>query len=365
MIAEEISRFQDQEMQAIRAHRKNGGLVAAYFYPQLPPEILSGLGFFPIRLAEGATYHAEREGEKIIRPDACPYCKSLIGNFKSKHGIFGYADVVVGAVTCDMMRRTLEVISSESGIPVFQLQMPATRSMNSGRYYISEVLRTASDLEKVCGRSFDGMAARRYFDERKSCSEILRRMVSSASLPSNTVHSLMHLFNIARPGQLKLFLKNLEQGRKVRRKKKRILLVGSMICFEDDLLLEILDGKGVEVVISGISENGPSRFYSGAGLKSYGGKKLIMELAERSFRSDVCIRHRPNTEAYSVIKNSGSRMKCDGVILKCLKFCDLWYTEKEPMKQSLDVPLMVLDTTYSDSDEERLRNRIEAFLEII
>ena len=55
----------------------------------------------------------------------------------------------------------------------------------------------------------------------------------------------------------------------------------------------------------------------------------------------------------------------DGVILKTLKFCDLWHTEKERMREFLGVPFLVLDTDYSGSSDESLKNRIDAFIETL
>ncbi len=352
-------------MDALEGHREKGGLAAGYFCTQFPAEILAGFGLYPIRLAEGATFESEREGEKLIRPDACSYCKSLVGNFRKKSGVFGKVDIIVGVITCDMMRRTLEVVRNESGLPVFQLQMPATRSRNSEEYFISEVERTANDIKAFLKTGFDHEKARRFYNARKACAGILDDIVSKGALPPVILHRLMHLFGVARPEKLKLFLESLQPRLKPGKGKLRILVVGSMICLEDDLVFRILQENGAGVIPVGISENGPTEFYSGIKLKSKTGNRMIKELAKISFKSDICIRQRPNFPAYRKIKAAIARTECDGVILKCMKFCDIWYSEKERMKQELDVPLLVLDTTYSDSEEERIRNRIEAFLEIL
>ncbi|HCE45880.1 MAG TPA: hypothetical protein DET40_20230 [Lentisphaeria bacterium] len=360
-----IDRFSDAEREAIKAHRKNGGLVAGYFCTQFPAEILAGFGLYPVRLAEGAVFEAEREGEKLVRPDACSYCKSLVGNFRSKSGLFGMVDAIVGVITCDMMRRTLEVLEKESGIPVFQLQMPATRSRNAQEYFISEVERTAKDIKAFLKLRFDCGKARRFFNARKKCAGIIEDIVLKEKVPPLFSHRLLNMFNVARPEKMKLFLESLNTGLKPGKSKHRILVAGSMFCLEDDLVCRILQENGAGVMPMFISENGPTGFYRGARLKGNSEKEMISELAGISFKSDICIRQRPNYQAYEKIKEAIARNKCDGVILKCIKFCDIWYSEKERMKQALDVPLLVLDTTYSNSEEERIRNRMEAFLEIL
>ncbi|MFZ2658446.1 MAG: 2-hydroxyacyl-CoA dehydratase family protein [Victivallales bacterium] len=352
-------------MEGIRSHRVKGGLVAGYFCAQFPAEILAGLGLYPVRLAEGAVFEAERNGEKLVRPDACSYCKSLVGNFTSKSGIFGMVDIIVGVITCDMMRRTLEVLGKESGIPVFQLQMPATRSRNAEEYFISEVERTARDIEAFLKARFDCGKAHSFFNAREKCAGMLEDIVLKEMLEPLLSHRLLNLFNVARPEKMKLFLESLRPELKPGKSRRRILVLGSVLCLEDDLVYRILQGNGTGVIPMGISENGPTGFYRGAKLKVDTEKKMIHGLAGISFKSDICIRQRPNYPAYEKIKEAIVRNKCDGVILKCMKFCDVWYSEKERMKQALDVPFLVLDTTYSDSEEERIRNRVEAFLEIL
>lgn len=360
-----IEKFDLAEHLAIKAHRGNGGLVAGYFCTQFPAEMLAGLGLYPVRLAEGAVFDAERNGEKLIRPDACSYCKSLVGNFNSKSGLFGMVDIIVGVITCDMMRRTLEILDKESGIPVFQLQMPATRSSNAKEYFISETARAVKDMKAFLKTRFDCGKTRGFFNARQVCAGILDDIVSKEKLPAVLLHRLMHLFNVARPEKMKLFLESLAPELKPGKSKHRILVAGSMLCLEDDLLHRILQENGAGVIPMGISENGPAGFYTGMKLKADTEKKMISELAARSFMTDICIRHRPNFPAYEKINEAIARHECDGVILKCIKFCDIWYSEKERMKQELDVPLLVLDTTYSDSEEERIRNRVEAFLEML
>ena len=92
---------------------------------------------------------------------------------------------------------------------------------------------------------------------------------------------------------------------------------------------------------------------------------LIAELSRITFRMPGNIRMRPNNEVYDrlleVIKRTGAK----GVIVKTLSFCDLWYTEKERLKQSLPVPVLVLDTGYAEGTDAQVQTRIETFLETL
>ena len=58
----------------------------------------------------------------------------------------------------------------------------------------------------------------------------------------------------------------------------------------------------------------------------------------------------------------------DGVIDLNLKFCNLYDTEGYLVERRLSdegIPVLGLETDYTDSEAEQLRPRVEAFLEMI
>ncbi|MFA6566808.1 MAG: 2-hydroxyacyl-CoA dehydratase family protein [Victivallales bacterium] len=360
-----IDGFLVAEISAIRKYRENGGLVSGCLCRHFPPEILAGFGLWPLRLASGADFNSERRGGQIIRPDACSYCKSVIGCFKSKTGLHGMTDLLVGVITCDMMRRTIDTVEAETGMPVFRVNMPATRSANAESYFVMEVGRAVEELERFLHRSFDAAKCIACFNARKKISGILGDIVANSKLPPVLTHKLFHLFSIARPEEMLLFLGNLKLKKASAGKCRKVVLTGSALCLEDVFLTGLLQEKGVSVVPFYCTGLGATEIYkSGKNMKFQGGD-VVEGLALLSFNSNICIRQRPNIAVYDRLREIIRSEKCDGVILKSLKFCDLWFTEKERMKQELGVPVLVLDTTYSGSERERIRNRVEPFLEMI
>jgi benzoyl-CoA reductase/2-hydroxyglutaryl-CoA dehydratase subunit BcrC/BadD/HgdB len=360
-----IEEFSIAERAAIKNHRNNGGFVCGYLCRHFPPEILAGLGLWPLRLTSGANFNSERRGEQIIRPDACSYCKSTIGCFKWKTDLHGMTDILVGVITCDMMRRTIDTVEAEIGIPVFRVNMPATRSVNAEAYFVMEVNRAVEELERFMKRRFDVAKCITYFNDRKKTAEILEDIAVNNRLPPVLTHKIFHLFSIARPDAMLAFLGNLKLKKSSTGKCRKIILTGSTLCLEDVFLIQLLQEKEVSVIPFYCTGLGATEIYKRGGKSKFQGANVIKVLALLSFNSNICIRQRPNIAVYDRLKEIIKTENCDGVILKSLKFCDLWFSEKERMKQELGVPLLVLDTTYSDSEKERIRNRVEAFLEII
>ena len=90
---------------------------------------------------------------------------------------------------------------------------------------------------------------------------------------------------------------------------------------------------------------------------------VIETLARSTFRSAPCIRRRPNDQVYEQLAETVNKTAAAGIILKTLPFCDLWYSEKERMKQTFPVPLLVLDSGYGEGVQNKNTGRIEAFVE--
>lgn len=339
--------------------------VAAYFCRQFPPEILAGLGFHPVRIMSGAVPSSEREGEKLVRPDACPYCKSILGNMSLKKGLLGRASLIAAVATCDMMRRTLDTIRKEFDIPVFTIHAPATMSENTRKFFISQMQGLVKEIYSFTGEKFDTGKAVSYFRDRKKCAEKLYRLSLSGDTQYTILSGLMHLFNFSSPKRLDHFLDEIIEDIPGEKPKMRILLVGSALCTEDNQVPRLIGTNGtglVNLTCGGINQ---LEGYLNASAPGRGTAQCIAKFAEIILDAPQCIRSRPNNAVYDRIKSYTTKTGVDGVILKTLKFCDLWHTEKERMREFLGVPFLVLDTDYSGSSDESLKNRIDAFIETL
>lgn len=81
-----------------------------------------------------------------------------------------------------------------------------------------------------------------------------------------------------------------------------------------------------------------------------------------------CACFTPNEGRVEDIIRLAKEYNVDGVIDLNLKFCNLYDTEGYFVERALKeagIPVLGLETDYTDNDAEQLRTRIEAFLEII
>lgn len=81
-----------------------------------------------------------------------------------------------------------------------------------------------------------------------------------------------------------------------------------------------------------------------------------------------CASFTPNTGRIDDILCMFKEYQVDGVIDCSLKFCCLYDTEKYAVSRALKnagVPVLSLETDYTDTDAEQLRTRIGAFEEML
>jgi benzoyl-CoA reductase/2-hydroxyglutaryl-CoA dehydratase subunit BcrC/BadD/HgdB len=362
-ILQKIEKFKSDELEALKEYKEAGGKVAALFNRLFPPSLLYGLGIRPIRILSGADLDAENASEKLIRPDACPFCKSIIGNFLTNSLLYQHVDIVVGLIACDQMRRTLERITADIKLPVFPLQMPGTISTEAKNYYISGVSETVENISSFLDRKLDYDIVRKTEQARVASVTILAGLFRDGATDPVILHALSILFGWARPEEFHTFLENIVEELPVFEPRKKVVVVGSIMCEEDDAVIKLLSRHNIFPLL--LTSNGLNACEGLKDVNSFPDNEIIKKLAEITFSMPAGIRSRPNTRVYERIGEYLTSSNASGIILKTLLFCDLWYTEKIRMKQSFDVPLLVLNSGFGEGMEGTTATRIEAFVETL
>ena len=354
------SRLQ-QELDALHEHRASGGKVAGYTCHAFPAALIAGLGMRPVRLLCGTSAETESAGEKVVRPDICPLVKTLLGSVSENRGLHADIDLWIGLFTCDQMRRGMDLLSTNLNKEVHFLQLPATRTKEAADYYADQVRRVVDDIASRQDVHFDALLARAWQEERDKAAAVLSAAARSGHVSPLDLHSMFHLYFIARPeGLAEFFTALLDRSDKFAGA-RTLVLSGSPLTREDTVLLEDLQKRGCAVLplnctgLNAVEE----------GEEKIDGDDLVRSLALRSFYKPTCMRSRPNTAVYDRIRSIMNTTKASGLIVKSLKYCDHWYTERERLRRSFDVPVLVFDSDYAEGGKERLLSRIDAFLETI
>ena len=147
---------------------------------------------------------------------------------------------------------------------------------------------------------------------------------------------------------------------------KRILVTGTPLAVPNWKLHNIIETSGAAVVCEEMCTG--TRYFEN--LVSEDGDTLdeqFMDLSRRYMKTN-CACFTPNRGRIDDILRMAKEYHADGVIDCSLKFCCLYDTEKYTVSRALKeagVPVLSIETDYTDADAEQLRTRIGAFVEML
>ncbi len=353
-----------EELEHMREFRNNGGKVLGYLCQAFPPAVAAGLGMWPVRVLPEASTELEDLGSRLVRPDICPLVKVLLGGVSTGAGLFGMVDVWIGLATCDQTRRCFSILPGVTGAAVHHIQLPATRSMASEEYYCRQIGDFCSDAvqEGHTDGNYDPERAAEYSKHRYHAGEVLARAALSGGITPLDMHWMFSVYHMARPEGLSVFFSSLIESDAQYSPGITISLAGSSIPLEDVTLLRILQDAGADVIPLHCSALQSVPFN---GLNEMTDLFDPQSLAAVAFRSVRCARSRPNEDMFTYLEDAIRRTSSKGLVVKTMKFCDLWFTERVRLRERINVPVLVLDTSYGTGEAERQANRLEAFLETL
>ena len=147
---------------------------------------------------------------------------------------------------------------------------------------------------------------------------------------------------------------------------KRILVTGTPLAVPNWKLHNIIETSGAAVVCEEMC-TGTRYFENLVDETKTTLDEQFMALSERYMKTN-CACFTPNTGRVDDILRMVKEYQVDGVIDCSLKFCCLYDTEKYSVSRALKeagVPVLSLETDYTDTDAEQLRTRIGAFIELL
>lgn len=317
----------------------------------IPREIFDAFGLISIRLAPEGRASVETKGETQLGEDACSWCKGCVGGIAGS--LKGKAQVV-SCTSCDQTRRSYTVRTIKGGATPYILNTPATRSDNARGYFRDSLERLFKTLiERHGSVSGDALksAIKKRNDIRKRLSQ-LRAVIS----PSQFL-TLIHLDFLSTADEM---LDTLSVAFPVYSSAttKPLLLLGSPSSFEERWLFDYLENIGAPIVADATCTGDRAVNFRVELTDS-----PIENLADAFFDRPPCAWVRPNDEFYNYARSLACERKVAGVVLKTVRYCDVWSFEEKRVREKLGLPLLHIDTTYGDIHSPRIQTRLEAFVE--
>ena len=374
--------YDNQRLKEIRAHKKRGGKVIGTFCMFPPQELIYAAGAIPIRLCSGE-HGTISTGEEILAdPGLCPLVKSSLGGIIGKASpYFELCDVVVLPMVCDAKMKMGEVLADF--IPVWTLNVPHIKHTTQAKeLWLEEMKDLKKKIEKLTGNPI-------YWQELKDSIEMFLKMQTTfrrfydlrkADRPTITGRDALMVSqfpaffdDVSRCTKKTTELsdeleKRIEKGICVTDPDApRILLAGAPIIRPNWKIPQIIEEAGGIIVCDELC-SGTRALYDPIGVDEWNWDDMFRALAEKYLQPCACPCFTPNDERIGRIVQMIEDYNVQGVFYHILRGCHIYNIESTRIKRLLDqkkIPMLIIETEYSEEDIEQIRTRVEAFLMLV
>lgn len=357
--------------------KKQGKNIVGYYCVFSPIELIEAAGAIPVGLC--ATKHEPiTEAEKVLPRNLCPLVKSSYGFAVSgKCPFFHFSDMVLAETTCDGKKKMYELLAEHK--PMIVLDIPNSSNLEDKQeHWVKQVYRAKEYFEKNLGTEITkeklAEVIKIYNEERKLLMELVR-LNKQHPTPISGTDLLKVMWGrsfqfkrdefTAKVKELIAELKDMTaRGENASQtSSKRILVTGCPTGVGQEKVMRIIEEAGGAIVLQ----------ESCSGIKAF--VDLVSEvkdpfesLAEK-YSKTPCSCLSPNTGRLELLSRLVEEYQVDGVVDITLQACHTYniesYSIKEYLKKKHNLPLIQIETDYSDADSQQIRLRVEAFLEML
>ena len=371
----EIHGVRPQEL--IKA-QEEGKKVFGTFCVYVPDELIFAANAIATGLCGGSQFWVPG-GEKVLPTNTCPLIKASVGaRLDRTCPFFRIADMYIGETTCDGKKKAWEILGED--VPVHVMDLPQMKREKDIKAWAEEIKELKKVIEEFTGNKVTeeslSESIKLINNKRKALSRLYEcrkaDKVPISGRDALVISQIAFYDDPARFTQMTNKLcDELEQRIKdgisvVKEGTKRILLTGTPLAVPNWKLHNIIETSGAVVVCEEMC-TGTRYFENLVDETKTTVDEQIDALANR-YMGINCACFTPNTGRINDIIRLAKEYKVDGVIDVNLKFCSLYdvegYTVERALKEAC-IPVMGIETDYTDNDAEQLRTRIGAFIEMI
>lgn len=371
----EIHGVRPQEL--IKA-QEEGKKVFGTFCVYVPDELIFAANAIATGLCGGSQFWVPG-GEKVLPTNTCPLIKASVGaRLDRTCPFFRIADMYIGETTCDGKKKAWEILGED--VPVHVMDLPQMKREKDIKAWADEIRDLKKVIEDFTGNKVTAESLNESIklinNKRKALSRLYEcRKADKVPISGRDALVISQIAFYDDPDRFTQMTNKLcdelEQRIKdgvsvVKEGTKRIMLTGTPLAVPNWKLHNIIETSGAVVVCEEMC-TGTRYFENLVDETKTTVDEQIDALANR-YMGINCACFTPNTARIDDIIRLAKEYKVDGVIDVNLKFCSLYdvegYTVERALKEA-GIPVMGIETDYTDSDAEQLRTRIGAFIEMI
>lgn len=375
-ILERLETVAQKNIIELEKAREQGRMVAGLYCLYSPYELVVAAGGIPVSLC-GTRNEPIAAAEKILPRNLCPLIKSSFGFAATDTcPFFHHSDIVIAETTCDGKKKMFELLAEYR--PVHVLQLPQNQDPERALpYWLAELERLRVRLEEQFGvvitKEKLSEAIRLMNRERMALKELMDLAREDPS-PLTGLEMLTVKFRAGFLADKELGIQLIGEavaetrerqargGAPFARGTRRILLTGTPVGLGSEKVIRIIEECGASVVA----------------FESCGGYKRCFTVEENGdplraiaeqYLKVPCPCMSPNPGRFELLGSMIGDFRVEGVVDLTWQACHAYNIESHAVGRFVEeehhLPFLQIETDYSDSDTERLRVRIEAFLELM
>jgi benzoyl-CoA reductase/2-hydroxyglutaryl-CoA dehydratase subunit BcrC/BadD/HgdB len=352
--------------------------VVATYCVFVPEELVWAAGVIPVGLCAGTQFSVPM-AETVLPRNTCALIKSSFG-FKLGR-VCPYVQVshlIVGETTCDGKKKMFEILNQYQ--LVYVMEVPNKKTERSRNLWHGEVLAFRDVIEKLTGNKItaENLAqAIELVNQRRLALQRLYNLRKVRPVPISGKDALLatqvSFYDDAKRDTQMLTALCDELDKRVAANQggapanaPRILISGSPMAIPNWKLHHLIESSGA-VVVCEESCTG-TRFFSELVKPTQQNLDEQLKAIADRYMNIHCACFTPNDERFDDVIRLAKEYQVEGVVHYNLQFCHTYANEAITMEKRLEdagIPMLKIETDYSDEDAGQLKTRIEAFLEMI
>lgn len=373
-----ISEVHGLRIKELDDHRKAGGKVVGTFCVFVPDELILAAGAIGVGLCGGSQFWIE-DGEKVLPRNICPLVKAIVGaKISGTCPYFQSCDMLTGETTCDGKKKAWEILGEYA--PVHVMDLPQMKREKDYKKWAEEIYDYKAKLEELTGNEITEeklseaiklcnrkrAALQRLYDARKALNvpisgkdALLISQIAFYDNPERFIEMTNKLCD-----ELE---KRIKDGIGIAAKNSpRIMITGTPMAIPNWKMHHLIEESGA-VVVCEETCTGTRYFEKPVDETQTTMEGMVKALADRYLNIN-CACFTPNKGREEDIVRLTKEYGADGVVYYNLQFCHTYNIEYRQVEKALKeawIPVIFIETDYSNDDTGQLQTRIEAFMEML
>jgi benzoyl-CoA reductase/2-hydroxyglutaryl-CoA dehydratase subunit BcrC/BadD/HgdB len=373
-----VSEIHGLRVKELQDHRAAGGKVVGLYCVFVPEDLVLAAGAVPVGLCAGAQF-AIPDAEEVLPRNTCPLVKSSFGFKLSRTCPYVQAsDFVVGETTCDGKKKMYEILADYHS--TYVMEVPQKKTPLGRQLFLEEIKGLKTKLEMETGNKITASSLKQataLIDGKRRALQRLQALRKARPAPISGLDALL-ITQIAFYDDVVRFTEKVnalcdeleERAAKgvgvASAETRRIVVSGSPMAVPNWKLHQLLEESGAVVV--GEESCTGTRYFNYLTPESDGSLDgQLAAITDRQLETN-CACFTPNDARLDDIVALARGWEADGVVHYDLQFCHTFANEAVKVEGRLaeeKIPLLRIETDYSDEDVGQLRTRIDAFLEML